>query len=65
MYRCEPVGTWAAALLGRGAISEAEIPAGIRAVWQEPHGDRRQELVFIGRGIDESALRRELEACLA
>ena len=65
VYRCEPVGTWAAALRERGAISEVEIPAGIRAVWQEPHGDRRQELVFIGRGIDEAALRRELEACLA
>ncbi|MBK8478340.1 MAG: GTP-binding protein [Opitutaceae bacterium] len=65
VYRCEPVGTWAAALREGGVLTEEEIPAGIRATWQEPHGDRRQELVFIGRGLDEASLRRELEACLS
>ena len=28
----------------------AAIPESIRALWQELHGDRRQELVFIGWG---------------
>jgi len=31
--------------------------------WDEEHGDRRTELVFIGRGMDESALRERLADC--
>lgn len=38
--------------------------AQVDATWQEPFGDRRQELVIIGRNLDEPGLRRELEACL-
>ncbi|MBU6954465.1 zinc metallochaperone GTPase ZigA [Hahella sp. HN01] len=36
----------------------------IRGNWLEPYGDRRQELVFIGQGIDWDRLRTELDACL-
>lgn len=63
--RQEFVGTWAAALRESGVIGEAEIPASARARWEEPHGDRRQELVFIGVGLDEGAMRASLDACLA
>jgi len=32
--------------------------------WQEPWGDRRQEIVFIGAAIDWPALKARLDACL-
>lgn len=62
--RCEFVGTWAAALRERGVIGGEEIPAAARARWQEPCGDRRQELVFIGTELPEPVMRAELDACL-
>jgi len=32
--------------------------------WVEGVGDARQELVLIGMGMDEDALRRRFDACL-
>lgn len=63
--RLDFIGTWAAALRERGLIGEAEIPAAARAKWTEPHGDRRQELVFIGLGLPEVEMRAGLDACRA
>ena len=39
-------------------------PAYMAAHWQEPWGDRRQEFVFIGAGIDWPKLKARLDACL-
>ena len=36
----------------------------IREKWHEPFGDMRQELVFIGQGMDPAHTRRALDACL-
>lgn len=63
--RTELVGTWAAALLEAGVITAEAVPANARARWVEPLGDRRVELVFIGVGLDEAAMRAGLEGCLA
>jgi hypothetical protein len=36
----------------------------IEADWQEPWGDRRQELVFIGIKMDEEGIRSQLDQAL-
>ena len=63
--RTEFVGTWAAALVEAGVITAAAVPANAREKWVEPQGDRRVELVFIGVGLDEAAMRVGLARCLA
>lgn len=40
------------------------IPSYISAHWQEPWGDRRQEIVFIGSGIDWADIKGRLDAAL-
>lgn len=36
----------------------------IKENWQEPFGDMRQELVFIGQNLNPQSVRAELDACL-
>jgi len=55
---------WWAAMIENGRAQRTELPPSLEKLWLEPHGDRRQELVFIGVGLDEKALRRDLEQCL-
>ncbi|KKO43964.1 4-hydroxytetrahydrobiopterin dehydratase [Arsukibacterium ikkense] len=43
---------------------EAEMQDAIKQSWQEPFGDRRQELVFIGQQLDKTHMLAELNACL-
>ena len=59
-----PLGTWWAAVpKERWPDSEAGR-AYMEAQWEEPWGDRRQEIVFIGSGIDWPALKARLDAAL-
>lgn len=64
-FTLDPAGEWWA------ATPEAEWPdnpgdlAAIRSEWQEPHGDRRQEIVFIGgASLDRVTLESALDGCL-
>ena len=36
----------------------------IRKMWVEPFGDMRQELVFIGQGLDQEKMIERLDECL-
>ncbi|MEH3147955.1 MAG: zinc metallochaperone GTPase ZigA [Methylobacterium frigidaeris] len=52
------------------AVPKTRWPQGEEATrllarhWSPTWGDRRQELVFIGAGLDEAAIRAALDACL-
>jgi G3E family GTPase len=60
-----PAGAWWAAVPREAWPREPEAVAQIEAqVAQGRWGDRRQELVFIGAGLDERALTERLDACL-
>ncbi len=59
-----PLGQWWATVPEARRPTEGTGRAYIDAYWQEPWGDRRQELVFIGAGIDWPAIKALLDSCL-
>ena len=60
----KPLGTWWAAVPRERWPDHDSARAYIAQRWVEPWGDRRQELVFIGAGIDWPRLKARLDACL-
>jgi G3E family GTPase len=59
-----PLGRWWAAIPRKDWPTLPEAVARIHSNWRVPFGDRRQELVFIGKGMDQAAITAALEACL-
>lgn len=62
--RCDFIGTWWITALEKGNIDRSQIPGEVERKWESPHGDRRQEIVFIGFHLDRDRLQAELDACL-
>ena len=54
-WKAVPESSWPEDSVSRDTIMES---------WQEPFGDMRQELVFIGQGLDKESVTAELDACL-
>jgi G3E family GTPase len=64
MGRHQGAGFWWAAIEETRWPEDPAWREMIRGLWVEPTGDRRQEIVFIGIGMDEAKLRAELDATL-
>jgi G3E family GTPase len=62
--RHQGAGYWWAAIEDSRWPEEPSWRAMIEKLWEEPFGDRRQEIVFIGIGMDEARLRASLDATL-
>ena len=63
-----PAGLWWTAAPDEewpeGLPENAELLADIRSAFEEPYGDRRQEIVFIGIDMDRPVIESLLEGCL-
>ncbi len=62
----EPVGKWFAAVPRENWPQDPESVQFAKQYWQEPYGDRRQEIVVIGfsNQMDETQIRARLDECL-
>lgn len=60
----EAAGTWWVTAPKQYWPQDKESNARIRENFQEPYGDRRQEIVIIGMNMDKEGLTKMLDACL-
>jgi G3E family GTPase len=63
-FRDDLAGRWWASLPREDWPDEPVAQEEIHRLHQEPYGDRRQELVFIGAGMDRSSIEARLDHCL-
>ncbi|WP_289034260.1 GTP-binding protein [uncultured Roseibium sp.] len=59
-----PLGRWWASIPQDRWPDDERARTYARSLWVEPFGDRRQEIVFIGAGIDWPQLTQRLDACV-
>jgi G3E family GTPase len=64
IVRTSALGFWWAAVPKERWPNDAEWRARLKSRWHGVYGDRRQEIVFIGSGMDEAAIRARLDSCL-
>jgi G3E family GTPase len=64
MSSAKPLGRWWASVPEERLPTHPEAQAEIARQWAEPWGDRRQEMVFIGVGLDREAICAQLNAAL-
>lgn len=64
MSTVSPMGGWWASVPRDRWPTHADALAEVAGKWQEPWGDRRQEIVFIGAGLDRTAITAALDAAL-
>jgi len=64
MSSVTPLGGWWASVPRERWPTHPDALKEVGEVWEEPWGDRRQELVFIGAGMDKAALTARLDAAL-
>lgn len=62
--RTEPKALWWASVPKADWPKHPEFRPLLSRHWHPAWGDRRQELVFIGAGLDEAAMRSALDGCL-
>lgn len=62
--RVHPAGAWLAAAPRENRPQTPEIADYMAEYWQEPFGDRRQELVFIGMKMPKDDMLQQLNAAL-
>jgi G3E family GTPase len=62
--RLEPAGTWLALTPESDWVLSPDERKEVAATWHPVWGDRAQELVVIGKGMDEQGTRAQLDACL-
>lgn len=62
--RVSPMGRWWVSVPKNRWPDHPDFLDAMEKHWHPVWGDRRQELVFIGSGMDEQAIRAALDACL-
>ena len=64
MSTVSPMGGWWASVPRDRWPTHTDALAEVAGKWQEPWGDRRQEIVFIGADLDRTAITAALDAAL-
>jgi G3E family GTPase len=62
--RVSPAGNWLAATPEAMRPQGPQVDEYIAEFWEEPFGDRRQELVFIGQNMPKEVMQEQLHAAL-